>query len=148
MRVPRPSLEDLVEIYEINQVLNLYSTAVNRGRFDLFDDCFASSVHIENQAGVFTTRDEFRSLCIARDTFLDANFHMIGNVSITVMEHRATAFSYVLSQHVRNTFAPNHHYLIGGWNDDVLEYQGGRWLIVRRTQTQVWSDGNPDILHE
>lgn len=131
---------------EIQYVLSRYSVAIDTRDVAMFDTVFSEDAELDfgGFRGVMT-RAQFKDR-IANLTYVDSTQHLMGLPTIDVDGDRATTRTYFASQHVRDSLAPHHTMLIGGWYDDAFERIGGEWLITSRRVTGVWAQGNPAVM--
>ena len=143
MATPDPSLAD---VYEIQQLLYRYATALDTRQLDLLDDCFTPDARLDMSVAGTHSPAQYKAMAAEALAKLDATHHLIGNPAITVNGDTARAHSYYQAQHARNDLAPASLLLVAGWIDDELVRVDGRWRIVSRVGRAVWFDGNPAVL--
>lgn len=139
-------MTDAAAIAEIHTALATYVIAIDCRDFTLFDQCFAPDAVLEFAFMGRYSPAEYAAMSAESLAGFDATHHHLSLPALRIEGDTAHARSYFTAQHTKNALAPRPHLIIGGWYDDRLERRDGRWLIVHKQGTTVWSDGNPDVL--
>jgi hypothetical protein len=134
------------DIHEIHQLLARYVIAIDSIKPELLSDCFTKDAEIFLGGVEAATVEDYKKLCATALPALDGTHHHLSLPAVKVEGDRAISRCYFTAQHVKNSLAPEHSFLIAGWYDDELVRQGGAWRIARRRGTPVWSSGNPAVL--
>jgi SnoaL-like domain len=71
---------------------------------------------------------------------------LVGNIVVDVRGDEATAYCYLISQHIRQDTPGGDHYLLGGrYTDHVVRTPDG-WRIAHRTMHRMWASGNREVV--
>ncbi len=144
---PRATTPEVAaDVVAIQQLASLYAYALDSRNYDLLDEIFTGDARLISSSGTTMSPAQYKALCATELPKLDATQHFTATSVVDVDGDRATARSYFQAQHVKRSLAPDEHFLMAGWVDDVAVRQNGRWYIAERVWTSVWSRGNPGVL--
>jgi hypothetical protein len=140
------SLQRLLDLQDIQQVLALYTVALDSREFDLFDDCVTPDTQIFLPGYEPLNPASYVEMLKRELPRLDATHHLVGLPVIRVDGNRAYSRCYFIAQSVRDALTPNSCLSIGGWYADEWIRTERGWRISRREGTALWCDGNPRVL--
>jgi uncharacterized protein (TIGR02246 family) len=124
------TLEGLIELRRIEEVMYEYCDAVDEMRIDELLEIFSPDCQYDIGLGtVLKGRDDVREWLMDRLTPAIFTSHHVSNIRIRLVgDDRATATSSVYARSSR----PDFHSDLWGRYDDVLVKAQGQWLIDRR----------------
>jgi 3-phenylpropionate/cinnamic acid dioxygenase small subunit len=137
----RPTLEELLDRVEIDDLLTRYANALDTKDFDLLDEVFTPDAHLDYTsaggiAGDFPTVKAWLAEVLPH---FPQYQHLIGNRKITVDGDRATLVSVLFNPMVMkngDTFFCGAEY-----RDDLVRTADG-WRIANRYEETVWTYGS------
>jgi 3-phenylpropionate/cinnamic acid dioxygenase small subunit len=136
----RPTLEELLDRHEIDELLTRYATAIDTKNFDLLDDVFMPDAHVDYTsaggiAGDFPTVKAWLSEVLP---YFPQYQHIVGNRNVTLDGDAATsvaAFFNPMVQQNGDTF-----FCGGEYHDQLVRGPDG-WRIAERVEKTVWTYG-------
>ena len=140
------SLQPLLDLQDIQQVLALYAVALDSREFDLFDDCVTPDAEIFLPGYEKLNPAGYVEMLKRELPRLDATHHLVGIPVVRLTGNRADSRCYFIAQSVKDTLASNSCLAIGGWYDDEWIRTERGWRITRREGIALWCDGNPGVL--
>ena len=139
-------IRKLRDMQEIQQVLNMYSVAIDSREPENMIPLFTPDAVI--QVGELEVMS-VEKYALDQKPFLhkmEATQHAISTAVIEVNGDTANSRSYFVAQHTRNKLGDNCMLLIGGHYDDEFVRIDGQWYIKKRIGTSAWMDGNTEVL--
>ena len=139
-----PSVQELFDRVEIDELLSRYSMAVDDGSWDQLDSVFSESARIDytSSGGIAGKRDEIkRWLAVALEPF-PVRQHIIGNKRVVidgdVAEVRAYYFNpmYLREADGALRYAPG-----GGYYNHRLVREPVGWRSHELFEDEVWREG-------
>jgi SnoaL-like domain len=138
----RPTtIEELADRLEIDELLNLYVTALDNNRFELLPSVFTSDAHISyadaGMEGDYSTVSEWLAMQRVQQRVW---LHLVGNRRVTLDGDRAesvSTFFFAGVGHKGNTF------FTGGEYHDKLVRTADGWRIADRIELNLWNGGDP-----
>jgi hypothetical protein len=141
----RPTtIEELADRLEIDELFNLYVTALDDNRFDLLEEVFTGDARVSyadaGMEGDYATVSEWLAgQRLQQRVWL----HLVGNRRVSLDGDRAQAvstFFFVAVGHEGNT------YFTGGEYHDKLVRTDKGWRIADRIERNLWNFGDvPDV---
>ena len=136
----RPTLEELVDRLEIDELLTRYATAIDSKTFDLLDDVFTSDAHVDYTsaggiAGDFPTVKAWLAEVLPH---FPEYQHVVGNRDVTVDGDRATSISKFFNPMVQGN---GDVFFVGGEYHDQLVRTDDGWRIAQRIEKTKWTYG-------
>jgi hypothetical protein len=133
-------LEELADRLEIDDVLNLYVTALDNNRFELLDGVFTTDAHLSYaDVGVDGEYPAVRDWLAARRPERRVWLHLVGNRRVSLAGDEAqstTTFFFAGVDHDGNT-----HFTGGEYHDKLARTPDG-WRIAERIEVQLWNSGH------
>lgn len=148
MTAARRSLEHLLDLQEIIDLLHRYACALDEKDWPLLATCFtADAVALYGEAlGRQEGFAAIENVCRAALGHLDSSQHMISNPEIQVEGDTATARCYVHAQHTKAGTPGGDNVTIGGTYLDELVRTADGWRIRHRELRFLWQEGNQAVL--
>jgi hypothetical protein len=139
--------DKLADRAAIEDVITLYSEAVDSRKFELFDNVFLPyTIFDYTTSGVIGSLAEFRAQLIPRMAETDLTQHFVTNLRISFNGDAAQSTCYLIAQHVVTALTPHDKLMVGGrYTDDWARIERG-WRIARRKAEGLWATGNPRVL--
>lgn len=136
----RPTLEDLADRLEIDDLLTRYATAIDTRDFDLLDSVFCADAHVDYTsaggiAGDFPTVKAWLSEVLPH---FPAYQHLVGNRRVTLAGDTATSVSVFYNPMVQGDGST---FFVGGEYHDRLVRTPDGWRIAERIEKTVWTYG-------
>ena len=131
---------------QVHNVVTSIAHAQDDHDWELLARCFATDARYVHPKGELVGRTEIVARSRAALEPLDASQHLVGSIHIVVEGDRAHATSYFQAQHVRAAATGGALFFIAGTYTDEFANVDDQWVIVLRTQTYSWRDGNPDVV--
>ena len=136
----RPTLEELQDRFEIDELLTRYATAIDDKTFDLLDTVFTPDARVDyvsagGIAGDYTTVKAW--LAEILPTFPSYQ-HIVGNRRITLDGDAATS---IASFHNPMVLADGTMFFCGGEYHDRLVRTADGWRIAERVEKTAYSTG-------
>ena len=136
----RPTLEELTDRLEIDELLTRYATAIDNKTFDLLDDVFTPDAHVDytSAGGVAGAFPEVKKWLSEVLPHFPAYQHVVGNRRVELDGDTATSVSAFFNPMVMgdgNTF------FCGGEYHDRLVRTADGWRIAERVEKTVWTYG-------
>lgn len=137
----RPTtMEELAERLEIDDLCNLYVTALDDNRFDLLEAVFTSDAHVSyadaGMEGDYATISEWLA---KQRRHQRVWLHLVGNRRVSLDGDRAqmvSTFFFAAVGHEGNT------YFTGGEYHDKLVRTANGWRIADRIERNLWNFGD------
>ncbi len=139
-------LRRLLDIQEIQQVLHMYSIAIDSRDPEAMLPLFTEDAVI--QVGDLEEMPVEQYALGGKEFLptLEVTQHAISTAVIEIDGDTAKSRSYFAAQHSRNSLGDNCMLVIGGHYDDDFVRFNGQWRIKKRIGTATWMDGNIDVL--
>jgi 3-phenylpropionate/cinnamic acid dioxygenase small subunit len=137
----RPTLDQLADRLEIDDLLTRYATAIDTKTFDLLDDVFTPDAHIDytSAGGIDGAYPIVKKWLAEVLPHFPAYQHLVGNRKVTLDGDTATAVSAFFNPMVQ---ADGSTFFVGGeYHDRLLRTPDG-WRIVERIEKTVWTFGD------
>lgn len=136
----RPTLEQLLDRLEIDDLLTRYATAIDTSNFDLLDDVFTADAQIDYTsaggiAGDFPTVKAWLAEVLAH---FPAYQHLVANRTVAFDGDTATSVSMFFNPMVQKN---GDTFLCGGEYHDRLIRGPEGWRILQRIEKTVWTYG-------
>lgn len=135
------------DAFDIVNLVNLYPIAVDSLQFELFDEIFTETAHVD-----FGGPAQWNDLVSLKRDFAavhtpyKATQHNTGNHRVKVSGNTAKCLSYVNARFIRDVEEGDNMFQASGWYDDVLTRTVDGWRIARRINRTFWSSGNPRVM--
>lgn len=136
----RPTLEQLLDRLEIDDLLTRYATAIDTSNFDLLDDVFTADAQVDYTsaggiAGDFPTIKAWLSEVLP---YFPAYQHLVGNRNVVLEGDTATSVSVFFNPMVQKD---GDTFFVGGeYHDRMIRGPEG-WRIIERTEKNRWTYG-------
>ncbi|WP_425409898.1 nuclear transport factor 2 family protein [Hyphococcus sp.] len=139
-------LRQLSDEREITAILYKYAFALDQKDWKALEDCFLENATAEyDMVGALSNYNEIEALCRRALTPMTQTQHLIGNVSISVVDDHASSVCYLQAQHVRSGYPGGDKNIIAGqYLDKFIRTKHG-WKIQHRILKIQWTFGNADI---
>jgi hypothetical protein len=141
----RAELDALLDEKQVVEVTVRYGNAIDAHDWDRLRSCFTpdatANYHVPGGEAL-RGAEQIADFVRAGDEPLTATQHYITNHAVSVNGNRATATSYVLSQHFRRGAPGGSKFIVGGIYHDTLVRVDGAWQIAERDVQGVWTQGN------
>ena len=128
-----------------------YALGIDTRNWALYRSIFTDTVHMDFSSyngapGSTMAADDW--VAGARIVFagLEATQHTMTNPMVDIHGNTATNLMYMQATHFLNNDQGDRQFTIGGYYEDKLVKQDGRWLIEAVTLTVLWSSGNRHIM--
>jgi hypothetical protein len=136
----RPTLEELFDRLEIDELLTRYATAIDSKNFDLLDDVFmpdgrADYTSAGGIAGDFPTVKAWLAEVLPH---FPQYQHVVGNRKVALDGDTATSVSAFFNPMVMKN---GDTFFCGGEYHDQLVRSGDGWRIAERVEKTVWTYG-------
>jgi hypothetical protein len=136
----RPTLEELYDRLEIDELLTRYATAIDTKNFDLLDQVFTPDAHLDYTtaggiAGDFPTVKAWLAEVLPH---FPEYQHIIGNRNVTLDGDTATSISKFFNPMVMKN---GETFFCGGEYRDKLVRGSDGWRIADRFEQTVWTYG-------
>jgi 3-phenylpropionate/cinnamic acid dioxygenase small subunit len=136
----RPTLEELQDRFEIDELLTRYATAIDDKTFDVLDSVFTPDAHVDyvsagGIAGDYSTVKQWLSEILP--TFPSYQ-HLVGNRRISIDGDTATS---VATFHNPMVMADGTMFFCGGEYHDKLVRTAEGWRIAERVEKTAYSTG-------
>ncbi|MCX8526658.1 MAG: nuclear transport factor 2 family protein [Candidatus Nanopelagicales bacterium] len=131
---------------QVHNVVTSVAHAQDEHDWERLARCFALNARYVHPKGELAGQAEIVARSRAALEPLDASQHLVGSIHIVVEGDLAHATSYFQAQHVRAAATGGSLYFIAGTYTDEFAVVNDQWVIVLRTQTYSWRDGNPDVI--
>jgi uncharacterized protein (TIGR02246 family) len=144
----RRSLDRLLDLQEITDLLHRYARALDEKDWSLLATCFTADAVafygevLGRQEGVTA----IEQVCRAALGHLDSSQHVISNPEIHIDGDAATARCYVHAQHTKAGTPGGDNMTIGGTYLDELVRTADGWRIRQRELRFLWQEGNQAVL--
>lgn len=137
----RPTLEELQDRFEIDELLTRYAQAIDDKTFDLLDTVFTPDAHLDyisagGIAGDYATVKQWLSEILP--TFPSYQ-HLVGNRRITLQGDTATS---IATFHNPMVWPDGSMFFCGGEYHDQLVRTADGWRITERVEKTFYSSGN------
>jgi hypothetical protein len=137
----RPTLEELFDRLEIDELLTRYATAIDSKTFDLLDDVFTPDAHVDYTsaggiAGDFPTVKAWLSEVLP---YFPEYQHVVGNRDVAVDGDNATSISKFFNPMVQGS---GDMFFVGGEYHDKLVRTADGWRIAERIEKNKWTYGS------
>jgi 3-phenylpropionate/cinnamic acid dioxygenase small subunit len=138
MTMARPTLEELQDRFEIDELLTRYATAIDDKTFDLLDTVFTPDAHVDyisagGIAGDYPTVKAW--LAEVLPTFPSYQ-HLVGNRRITLQGDTATS---IAAFHNPMVWPNGTMFFCGGEYHDKLVRTADGWRIAERIEKTTYS---------
>lgn len=138
----RPTLDELFDRLEIDDLLTRYATAIDDKTFDLLDTVFTADAHVDytsagGVAGDFPTVKAWLAEVLP---MFPSYQHVVGNRRVTIDGDTGSAISAFFNPMVMGGGAT---FFCGGEYHDELVRTPDGWRIARRVEKTVWTYGAP-----
>ena len=136
----RPTLEELYDRLEIDELLTRYATAIDTKNFDLLDQVFMPDAHLDYTtaggiAGDFPTVKAWLAEVLPHFPHYQ---HVVGNRNVTLDGDNATSVSAFFNPMVMQN---GDTFFCGGEYRDKLVRTADGWRIADRFEQTVWTYG-------
>jgi 3-phenylpropionate/cinnamic acid dioxygenase small subunit len=136
----RPTLEELFDRLEIDELLTRYATAIDSKNFDLLDTVFTPDAHIDyttagGVAGDFPTVKAWLADVLP---YFAQYQHVVGNRDVTLDGDTASSISKFFNPMVMEN---GDTFFCGGEYRDQLVRTADGWRIKDRFEQAVWTYG-------
>ena len=136
----RPTLDELLDRLEIDDLLTRYATAIDDKTFDLLATVFTPDAHIDytsagGVAGDYPTVQAWLAEVLPH---FPAYQHLVGNRRVTLAGDAATAVSAFFNPMVMGDGGT---FFCGGEYHDKLVRTADGWRIAERVEKTVWTYG-------
>jgi 3-phenylpropionate/cinnamic acid dioxygenase small subunit len=136
----RPTLEELFDRLEIDELLTRYATAIDTKTFDLLDEVFTPDAHLDYTtaggiAGDFSTVKAWLAEVLPH---FPQYQHVVGNRNVTLDGDTATSVSAFFNPMVMQN---GDTFFCGGEYRDQLVRTSDGWRIADRFEQTVWTYG-------
>jgi 3-phenylpropionate/cinnamic acid dioxygenase small subunit len=140
-RPARPTLEELFDRLEIDELLTRYATAIDTKTFDLLDTVFTPDAHIDYTtaggiAGDFATVKAWLAEVLPHFAQYQ---HVVGNRNVAIDGDTATSVSTFFNPMVMQNGST---FFCGGEYRDQLVRTADGWRIGDRFEQTVWTYGS------
>jgi 3-phenylpropionate/cinnamic acid dioxygenase small subunit len=137
----RPTLEELYDRLEIDQLLTRYATAIDTKDFDLLDQVFTPDAHLDYTtaggiAGDFPAVKAWLSEVLPH---FPQYQHVIGNRNVTLNGDTASSIAAFFNPMVMKN---GETFFCGGEYRDQLVRTADGWRINDRFEQTVWTYGS------
>ena len=124
-----------------------YCWALDQKDWHLLDSVFVADATADlRSASLLVGRDAIRHRISTAIDALDATQHTVTNHQVVIDGDRATARTYLHSQHIRRAVEGSPLFVIAGRYEDELSRTSDGWRITFRRLVEVWTDGNIDVV--
>lgn len=134
------SIEELADRLEIDEVLNLYVTALDNNRFELLDGVFTADAHLSYaDVGVDGDYPAVRGWLASMRPNMRVWLHLVGNRRVSLAGDDAqslSSFFFAAVDHNDQT-----HFTGGEYHDKLVRTPDG-WRISERIEEQLWNSEN------
>lgn len=136
----RPTVEQIVDRIEIDDLLTRYATAIDTKQFDLLDDVFTPDAFVDytSAGGIDGAFPAVKAWLADVLPHFPAYQHLVGNRNVTLEGDQARAVSVFFNPMV---MADGSTFFVGGeYHDRLLRTPDG-WRIAERVEKTVWTYG-------
>ena len=123
-----------------------YTWAIDTKQFDVLATIFAEDATADLHGVHCDGVQEIIARIERPISRLDATQHLIGNHQISIDGDTATHRCHLQSQHVKRGTPGGDNLLLGGTYEDRLVRTADGWRIAHRTMTEVWREGNSQVI--
>ncbi len=136
----RPTLEELQDRFEIDELLTRYATAIDDKTFDLLDTVFTPDAHIDyiSAGGVAGDYPTVKAWLAEVLPMFPAYQHLVGNRRVTLQGDTATS---VAAFHNPMVMGDGTMFFCGGEYHDKLVRTADGWRIAERIEQTAYSSG-------
>ncbi|MFA5885022.1 MAG: nuclear transport factor 2 family protein [Acidimicrobiia bacterium] len=136
----RPTLEELIDRFEIDELLTRYATAIDNKTFDLLDEVFTPDAHVDytsagGVAGDFATVKKWLSDVLPN---FPAYQHIVANRRVSLDGDAATSVAAFFNPMVMGDGTT---FFCGGEYHDKIVRTADGWRIAERVEKTVWTYG-------
>jgi hypothetical protein len=136
----RPTLEELFDRLEIDELLTRYATAIDTKNFDLLDTVFTPDAHVDYTtaggiAGDFPTVKAWLAEVLPH---FPQYQHVVGNRNVTIDGDTASSIATFFNPMVMKS---GDTFFCGGEYRDQLVRTADGWRIKDRFEQTVWTYG-------
>ena len=132
------SIDEILERFEITEMLNRYANAIDQGLWDVLDTIFTPDAPIDYTAmgGVALPFPEMKAWLQKTIAGVPGRMHLLSNIMVTLnADGSASSTAYLFNA---MAFSPEMTMLIGGkYCDDLVKTPEG-WRISKRRLEMVW----------
>jgi len=134
----RPTLDELIDRFEIDELLTRYATAIDNKTFDLLDEVFTPDAHIDytSAGGVAGDYPTVKAWLAEILPMFPAYQHVVGNRRVTLTGDTATS---VAAFYNPMAMSDGTLFICGGEYHDKLVRTAGGWRIAERIEQTVYS---------
>jgi len=134
----RPTLEELQDRFEIDELLTRYAQAIDDKTFDLLDTVFTADAHIDyiSAGGVAGSYPEIKAWLSEILPMFPAYQHLVGNRRATLDGDTATS---IAAFHNPMVMADGTMFFCGGEYHDKLVRTADGWRITERIEKTAYS---------
>ncbi len=134
------SIEELADRLEIDELLNLYVTALDNNKFELLDGVFTPDAHLSYaDVGVDGDYPTVRDWMASKRPEMRVWLHLVGNRRVSVAGDQAQSVSSFFFAAV--THDDKTHFTGGEYDDNLVRTPDG-WRIAERIEEQLWNSGS------
>lgn len=136
----RPTLEELQDRFEIDELLTRYAQAIDDKTFDLLDTVFTPDAHVDyvSAGGVAGSYPEIKAWLSEILPMFPAYQHLVGNRRVTLQGDTATSVS---TFHNPMVMGDGTMFFCGGEYHDRLVRTPDGWRIAERIEKTAYSTG-------
>jgi 3-phenylpropionate/cinnamic acid dioxygenase small subunit len=140
----RPTLEELVDRLEIDDLLTRYATSLDDDTFDALDTVFTPDARIDYSSAVGVAGDYpmIKAWLAKMRSHADMWLHLVGNRRVVIDGDAARSVSIFFCPIVMD----GETFFTGGEYHDKLVRTPDGWRIAERVERAMWNYGNlPEV---
>ena len=136
----RPTLEELYDRLEIDEILTRYATAIDTKNFDLLDQVFTPDAHLDytTAGGIAGDYPTVKAWLAEVLPHFPQYQHVVGNRNVTLDGDTASSIAAFFNPMVMKN---GETFFCGGEYRDQLVRTADGWRIKSRFEQTVWTYG-------
>ena len=145
-----PSLEEISDRLEIQDLLVSYSHAIDFKRFDELDDVFTPDAFIDYTVfgGPSGSYPEIKKYLADTMPMFSSYYHMVATSKVTIDGDTGTGVTICHNPMVLGEGKAEHIFICGLWYHDTYVRTPKGWRISRRVEEKAYVDNMPEGLVE